>query len=168
MPDEIFWFHSSSKSCLHEEYRWSNINYCIKPTLPVRYKHVLTGENRALTGENVYYSVNSRAVNDWFVCSISSIRAYLVNNVCWTFVLVNSKSSDQHGCRNLFLIQSFFGSSLMTWEHHKRNFTQNLCWNEIHEQNITRNDSTDSASSHPLLKRDRRFLRSISPADIFK
>ena len=29
-------------------------NYCIKPTLPVRYKHVLTGENRALTGENVY------------------------------------------------------------------------------------------------------------------
>ena len=28
--------------------------YCIKPTLPVRYKHVLTGENRALTGENVY------------------------------------------------------------------------------------------------------------------
>ena len=31
-----------------------NTNYCIKPTLPVRYKHVLTGENRALTGENVY------------------------------------------------------------------------------------------------------------------
>ena len=30
------------------------MNYCIKPTLPVRYKHVLTGENRTLTGENVY------------------------------------------------------------------------------------------------------------------
>ena len=29
-------------------------NYCIKPTLPVRYEHVLTGENRALTGENAY------------------------------------------------------------------------------------------------------------------
>ena len=29
-------------------------NHCIKPTLLVRYKHVLTGENRALTGENVY------------------------------------------------------------------------------------------------------------------
>ena len=39
--------------------------YCIKPTLSVRYKHVLTGENRALRGENVYKSVNSRAVNDW-------------------------------------------------------------------------------------------------------
>ena len=24
--------------------------YCIKPMLPVRYKHVLTEENRALTG----------------------------------------------------------------------------------------------------------------------
>ena len=43
----------------------STMNYCIKPTLPVRYKHILTGENRALTGENVYLSVNSRAVNDW-------------------------------------------------------------------------------------------------------
>ena len=31
-----------------------NSNYCIKPTLSVRYEHVLTGENRALTGENVY------------------------------------------------------------------------------------------------------------------
>ena len=41
------------------------IYYCIKPTLPVRYKRILTEENRALTGENVYQSVNSRAVNDW-------------------------------------------------------------------------------------------------------
>ena len=30
------------------------IHYCIKRTLPVRHKHVLTGKNRALTGENVY------------------------------------------------------------------------------------------------------------------
>ena len=27
---------------------------CIKPTLPVHYTHVLTEENQALTGENVY------------------------------------------------------------------------------------------------------------------
>ena len=32
----------------------STTYYCIKPTLPVRYKHVLTGGNWALTGENVY------------------------------------------------------------------------------------------------------------------
>ena len=31
-----------------------NIYYFIKPTLPVRYKHVLVGGDRALTGEIVY------------------------------------------------------------------------------------------------------------------
>ena len=35
-----------------------------KRTLPVRYKHVLTGGNRALLVEYVYQSGNSRAVND--------------------------------------------------------------------------------------------------------
>ena len=38
-----------------------------------------------------------------------SIRAYLENNVCWTFVLVNSQSSEQHGFRNLCHINSFSG-----------------------------------------------------------
>ena len=37
---------------------------CIKPSLPFCYKHALTGENQALTGENVHLSVDSRAVND--------------------------------------------------------------------------------------------------------
>ena len=32
----------------------TKVYYCIKPTLPVRFKHILTGGNRALTGENVY------------------------------------------------------------------------------------------------------------------
>ena len=31
-----------------------NQHYCIKPTFPVRYKHVLMGENWGLTGANVY------------------------------------------------------------------------------------------------------------------
>ena len=39
------------KSLCHRQ--WNKSYYCIKPTLPVRYKHVLTGGNRALTGENV-------------------------------------------------------------------------------------------------------------------
>ena len=38
------------------------IHYCIKRTLPVRYRHELTGESRAFTVENVYMSVNLRAM----------------------------------------------------------------------------------------------------------
>ena len=33
--------------------RGKNAHYCITPTLPARYKHVLKGGNRALTVENV-------------------------------------------------------------------------------------------------------------------
>ena len=141
-------------------------HYCIKPTLPVRYKHVLTGGNQALTGENVYKSVNSHAVKDRFVCIISSIRAYLVNNVRWTFVLVKIPSPLSNKAVGFSTILIPFLLHLMTWVHHKKDLTQNLYQNEIREQKLIRNVSTACASSHPLRKYGRRFLRSESPSDV--
>ena len=44
----------SLKGSTSYRFAQNTIHYCIKPTIPVRYKHVLTGENRALKGKNVY------------------------------------------------------------------------------------------------------------------
>ena len=141
--------------------------YCIKPTLPVLYKHVLTGGNGALTGENVYQSVNSCAVNDRFVCLISSIRAYLVNNVRWTFVLVRIPSPLCNKAVGFStILNSFSASSLMTCVHHKKDLTQNHYQNKIREQKLIRNISTACTSSHPLLKHGCRFLSSKLPSDV--
>ena len=55
-PETIIIGFVKSKA-LNGDYTTNPFNfehYWIKPTLPVRYRHVLTGENRALTGENVY------------------------------------------------------------------------------------------------------------------
>ena len=100
-----------------KQQRFVFFDYCIKPTLLVRYKHVLTGENRTLTGENVYLSVNSHAVNDW-LCMLNILDLGLPCKQCMLNVCpCQYQSSDQHGCMNLYHITTLnpcFGSSLMT------------------------------------------------------
>ena len=120
------------------------VRYCIVPMVPVRYKHVSTGGNRALPVENVDESVNSRTVNDR-LCMFNILNPGLSCKQCSLNVCPYQcyQLSDQQGCRNLYYVTFFFLFWLILKTPQKKSYSESV---------KTRSESKDSfLKTLPLL-----------------